>query len=62
MTTTIVSKFDEKGLPKWAQKDTDVVSLCRKSLSFRANVCAATTKDYQRFLRREARRMATTKI
>jgi hypothetical protein len=53
---TIVTRFDPSALPRWAQKDDNVVALCEKSLSFRCDVCAAQTTAMKRLLKRDAAR------
>lgn len=53
-TTTINTKFDPKSLPKWAQNDPKVVAKCAKNLSYRADVCAAKTKQMRDFLKKQA--------
>lgn len=58
MEKTIATTFDPKSLPRWAQNDPQVVELCKRDLSFRANVCAATKSDYKKVLKQEAARRA----
>jgi hypothetical protein len=55
MSETIVVKFDPTTLPKWAQKDPNVLRLCEKSLSFRIDVIEAKTRAMQEHLRKAAR-------
>lgn len=54
MSATIPAAFDPKALPRWARKYPNVVELCRVRLDYRANVCSAVTKEYRRFLVRQA--------
>lgn len=56
MSKTIAIKFDPDSLPRWAQNDPQVVLGCKHSLSFRADVCSATTAQMKRHLKREAQR------
>ena len=54
MTTTIVIKFDASALPKWAQKNQDVVELCKRDLAYRCNVYNAKTAQMKRLLTKQA--------
>jgi hypothetical protein len=54
---TINTKFEKSALPRWAQRDQNVVELCKNSLSFRCDVFAAKTAAMKRFLKQEAARM-----
>lgn len=54
MAITKTATFDPKALPRWARKHPNVVELCRVRLDYRANVCSAVTKEYRRFLVRQA--------
>jgi hypothetical protein len=61
MVTTIETKFDPTALPKWAQEDEDVTSLCKIDLSFRASVHDAKTRQMINVLKSIARsRMIST--
>lgn len=53
--TTINVKFDAGNLPAWAKNERAVLERCRNDLSFRANVCSATTAQQRKQLRRDAR-------
>ena len=55
--TTIHVTFDPCSLPTWARRYPAVVALAERDLMFRADVHRATTEQYRRFLRREARRI-----
>lgn len=55
MTTTINVAFDPTSLPKWAQRIPAVVARCKTDLSYRCNVCAATTPAMRNVLKREAK-------
>ena len=54
MTKTIPATFDPKALPAWAQRDANVVELCKTDLAFRCDVCDAKAKQWQNVLKREA--------
>lgn len=54
MTTTIITPFDPKSLPLWAQRIPAVVARCMTDLTYRADVCSAATGTYRRFLARKA--------
>jgi hypothetical protein len=58
---TVTKTFDPSALPRWAQKDDNVVALCEKSLAFRCDVFDARTPAMKRLLKREARRLAHEK-
>ena len=48
MTTTIFVKFDPTQLPEWAQRNKNVVALCKTSLEFRCEVCSVNTEAMKR--------------
>lgn len=52
--TTINTAFDPATLPAWAKRNPAVVALCKTSLSFRCNVCAAKTLGMRKLLTRQA--------
>ena len=52
--TTIITPFDPKSLPLWAQRIPAVVARCMTDLTYRADVCSAATGTYRRFLARKA--------
>lgn len=54
MTETIVIKFDESVLPDWAQRNKNVVALCKNSLEFRCEVFRAKSAALKRLCIRTA--------
>lgn len=54
---TITVQFDRKALPEWAQKNPDVVEMCKRDGGFRADVCEARTAQVRRLLVKEAARI-----
>jgi hypothetical protein len=54
MEKTVATKFDESALPRWAQKDANVVEIAKRDLAFRCNVCDAKSQALRNALKREA--------
>jgi hypothetical protein len=52
---TIVTKFDPRALPRWAQRFPEVVALCERNLAYRVAVHNAKTAQMRKFLKRQAR-------
>jgi hypothetical protein len=51
-----------ESLPKWAQRNDDVVELCKSDLSFRCSVFAANTRQMRTLLQREAKRVMNYRL
>ena len=61
MAGTREIQFNPKSdLPRWANRDSRVVSLCRVDLGFRANVIEAQTRQYKNHLKRIAQKRIET--
>lgn len=53
--TTIITPFDPKALPAWAQRNPAVVARCATDLAYRCNVCSAKTRFVRRLLAKDAK-------
>lgn len=54
MATTISVKFDATQLPEWAQRNKNVVALCKTNYEFRCEVCSVKSEAMKRLCIRTA--------